>query len=136
MHSCYWLPLLVVTSLGFGFCDSNLTSDIDELAGNQAKVDAIVDCFPSMWAFVGGVTDIAGTWKMSGGATPDPVGLTTAINGDGSITATPVVGSTMITMDRNCDGPNGARQDLTSEITALAFVSRRICSGTGSPFGA
>ena len=57
-------------------------------------------------------------------------------DGDGSITTTPVVGSTMITMDRNCDGPNGARQDLTSEITALAFVSRRICSGTGSPFGA
>ena len=126
MRSSHWLPLLAVTSLGFGSCDSKLTSDIDDLAVNKAKVDAIVDCFPNMWAFVGGVTDLADTWKMNGGATPDPVGLTTAINGDGSITATLDVGSTMITMDINFYGPNGARQDLTSVITAPVALGDKI----------
>ncbi|MFT4516225.1 MAG: hypothetical protein ACI89X_004069 [Planctomycetota bacterium] len=126
MRSSRWLPLLAVTTLGLGSCDSKLTSDIDNLAGNRAKVDAIVDCFPNLWAFVGGVTDLAGTWKMNGGTAPDPVGLATTINGDGSITATLGVGTTSITMDINFYGPNGARQDLTAVITAPVTLGDKI----------
>lgn len=126
MRTSRWLPLLAVTTLSLGSCDSGITSDIDNLAANRAKVDAIVDCFPNLWAFVGGITDIAGTWKMNGGTTPDPVGLSTTINGDGSITATLGVGSTSITMDINFYGPGGARQDLTSVITAPTTLGAKI----------
>lgn len=126
MRSSRWLPLLAVTTLGLGSCDSGTTSNIDNLAGNRAKVDAIVDCFPNLWAFVGGITDIAGTWKMNGGTTPDPIGLITVINGDGSITATLGVGTASVTMDIDFYGPNGARQDLTSVITPPTTLGAKI----------
>jgi len=126
MHSSRWLPLLAVTTLGLGSCDSKLTSDTDNLAARKAQVDAVVDCFPNLWRFVNGLVAISNTWKMNGGTTPDPVGLMTTVNGDGSITATLGVASTSVTMDIKFYGPNGAEQDLTAVVTAPTTLGGKI----------
>lgn len=124
MRSSRWLPLLAVTSLGLGSCDSNVTSSTDpELL---ARIEVIRDCFPNLWPFVDGVVDIAGTWKMNGGTTPDPTGLSYTIQGDGSIDANLTVGSSTINMVIRFYGPNGAEQDLTSVITPPSTLGDKI----------
>jgi hypothetical protein len=126
MRSSRWLPLLAVTTLGLGSCGSNLTSDTDNLAANKAKVEAIVDCFPNLWRFVNGLVVITDTWKMNGGTEPDPVGLATTVNGDGSLTVTLGVGTTTLSMDINFYGPSGARQDLSSVVTTPTTLGAKI----------
>ena len=126
MRSSRWLPLMAATTLTLGACDSNINSEIDpNLPQNQAKIQVIVDCFPSLWTFVDGLIELSGTWKMNGGTTPDPAGLTVSISG-GTITATLPVGSTTISMDIDFYGPNGARQDLTSVITSPTTLGDKI----------
>lgn len=127
MRSSRWLPLMAATTLTFGACDSGITSEIDpNLAQNQAKIQVIVDCFPNLWEFVDGLIELSGTWKMNGGTTPDPTGLTVSIGAGGTITATLPVGSTTISMDIDFYGPNGARQDLTSVITPPTTLGDKI----------
>lgn len=124
MRSSRWLPLLAVTTLGLGSCDSKIESATNpEL---QAKIQVVVDCFPNLWAFVDGVVDIAGTWRMNGGTTPDPAGLTKTVNGDGSITASLTVSGTTISMTIKFYGPDGAEQDLTSVITPPSSLGDKI----------
>ncbi len=124
MRSSSWLPLIAVATLGLGSCDSKVSSLTDP--NLLARIEVIRDCFPSLWTFVDGVTDIAGTWKMNGGTTPDPAGLTHTVNGDGSITATLLVGSTTIEMVIKFYGPGGAEQDLTSVIDPPTTLGDKI----------
>jgi len=124
MRSSRWLPLVAVTTLGLSSCDSKIESATNpEL---QAKIQVVVDCFPNLWSFVDGVIDIAGTWRMNGGTTPDPAGLTKTVNGDGSITASLTVSGTTISMVIKFYGPNGAEQDLTSVVTPPSSLGDKI----------
>ena len=115
---------MAVATLGLGSCDSKVTSLTDP--NLLARIQVIRDCFPNLWTFVDGVVDIAGTWKMNGGTTPDPTGLTKMVNMDGSITAMLTVGSTTITMVIKFYGPGGAEQDLTSVITPPVSLGDKI----------
>ena len=126
MRSSRWLPLLAVATLGLGACESKLTSDTDNLAARKAQVDAVVDCFPNLWQFVNGVLAISDTWKLNGGTQPDPVGLGTMVNGDGSLTVTLGVGTTSLTMDIKFYGPSGAEQDLSAFVTAPTTLGAKI----------
>ena len=124
MSSSSWLPLMAVATLGLGSCDSKVSSLTDP--NLLARIEVIRDCLPNLWTFVDGVADIAGTWKMNGGTTPDPAGLTHTVNGDGSITATLTVDSATIEMVIKFYGPGGAEQDLTSVITLPTTLGDKI----------
>lgn len=124
MRSSRWLPLLAVTTLGLGSCDSKVTSALDPLI--QARIEVVQDCFPSLWEFVDGLTKIANTWKLQDGTAADPAGLNVTVNGDGSITATLTVNASTVSMTIRFYGPSGAEQDLTAVITAPTTLSDKI----------
>ena len=126
MRSYRWLPLLAVATLGLGSCDSSVTSDTDNLAARRAQVNAIVDCFPNLWRFVNGIVAITDTWKMNGGTTADPVGFSTVVNGNGSLTVTLGVGSTTLSMEIKFYGPSGAEQDLSAFVTSPTTLGDKI----------
>lgn len=124
MRSSRWLPLVAVMALGLGSCDSKITSSTDPAM--LARINVIKDCLPNMWTFANGLVAIAGTWKMNGGTIADPPGLSTTVNGDGSITATLPVGATTIEMTIKFYGPNGAEQDLSAVISAPVTLGEKI----------
>ena len=124
MRSSSWLPLMAVAVLGLGSCDSKITSGTDPAM--LARIQVIRDCFPNLWRFADGLVRVAGTWKMNGGTTPDPAGLATTVNGDGSLTASLTVGATTIEMTIRFYGPAGAEQDLTAVVTPPTTLGDKI----------